>query len=223
MAATGVECVLAGLGPEPNAAQQREVQALRNVALTWTGQLLDWMVQDAAALDEVGDALLTLGREWNVDLLHLNLPSQAAMIAHGIPVVVTSHSCIATWWAAVRGDALPSSWQWQRTLTARGLARADAVMVPTASHGAALARAYGLMAKLHVVPNATTMTRDANAGGKVVFSAGRWWDDAKNGRTLDAAAALSRCPVVMAGALSGPNGDGVDLQHARIAWRIVGG
>ncbi len=215
LAATGVECVLAGLGPEPNPVQQREVHALRNVALTWIRQPLDWMVQDAAALDEVGDALLALGRAWEVDLLHLNLPSQAALIARDVPVVVTSHSCITTWWAAVRGGALPPPWHWQRTLTARGLGRADAVMVPTANHGAALARAYGAMVKLHVVPNATTMMLDANAGEPVVFSAGRWWDDAKNACTLDAAAAMSRWPVVMAGALSGPSGHGVGLQHAR--------
>jgi hypothetical protein len=94
LAATGVECVLAGLGPEPNPAQQREVHALRNVALTWTRHPLDWTVQDASALDEIGDTLLTLGREWDVNLLHLNLPSQAAMVARDVPVAVTSHSCI---------------------------------------------------------------------------------------------------------------------------------
>ena len=138
LAAEGIECVLVGFGPAPSKAQQRECRDLRNVALRWTRQPLDWMVEEEAALDEVGDTLVAIGREWDVDLLHLNLPSQAAMIADGLPVVVTSHSCIATWWQAVRGYALPPTWQWQRTLTKRGLMRADAVMIPTSSHGDAL-------------------------------------------------------------------------------------
>jgi glycosyltransferase involved in cell wall biosynthesis len=49
----------------------------------------------------------------------------------------------------------------------------------------------------------------------VVFAAGRWWDEAKNAETLDAAAARSRWPVIMAGAIHGPNGQSVRLQHGR--------
>ena len=154
-------------------------------------------------------------REWDVDLLHLNLPSQAATIAGGIPVVVTSHSCIATWWEAVRGDALPPAWRWQRTLTRRGLQRANAVMVPTASHGRALAGVYGPIPSLHQVSNATATVCNENAAEPAVFAAGRWWDEGKNARTLDAAAAWSRWPIIMAGALSGPNGQSVDLHHAK--------
>jgi len=215
LAAEGIECVLVGFGPAPSEAQQRECCDRRNVALTWTRQPLDWMVEEESALDEVGDTLIALGREWDVDLLHLNLPSQAAMIAHGLPIVVTSHSCIATWWQAVRGNALPPTWQWHRTLTKRGLSRADAVMTPTRSHGDALIESYGPMDKFYVVANATAMACPPNADEPIVFAAGRWWDEGKNASTLDAAATRSRWPVAMAGAVTGPNGQNVRLQHAR--------
>jgi glycosyltransferase involved in cell wall biosynthesis len=215
LAADGIECILVGFGPAPGEAQQSECRDLRNVELTWTQQPLDWMVEEACALDEVGDTLVALGRKWDVDLLHLNLPSQAAMIGDGMPIVVTSHSCIATWWRAVRGNALPSTWQWQRMLTRRGLMRADAVMTPTASHGDALIEAYGPVDELHVVPNSTAMPCPVNANEPFVFAAGRWWDAGKNAETLDAAAALSRWPVVMAGSLNGPNGQSVRLHHAQ--------
>lgn len=214
LGAEGIECVLVGCGPVPRETQQRECDSLRNVALTWTALQLDWMAQEHSALDEVAKRLLAIAREWDVDLLHLNLPSQAAMMIDGMPVVVTSHSCVATWWAAVRRETLPPGWQWQHTLTQRGLARADVVMVPTASHGNALVQAYGPTPKLRVVPNATAMACTVNAEEPIVFAAGRWWDEAKNARTLDEAAALSRWPVVMAGALSGPNGQSVRLHHA---------
>jgi glycosyltransferase involved in cell wall biosynthesis len=220
LAAEGIECVLVGFGPAPSEAQQRECRDLRNVTLTWTRQPLDWMVEEEAALDEVGDTLVALGREWDVDLLHLNLPAQAAMIGREVPIVITSHSCIATWWLAVRSDALPPAWQWQRTLTRRGLMRADAVMTPSASHGNALLEAYGPMETLHIVPNSTAMASPVNADEPFVFAAGRWWDDGKNPVTLDAAAAQSRWPVIMAGAVSGPNGQSVRLQHALLLGEL---
>jgi glycosyltransferase involved in cell wall biosynthesis len=223
LAAEGIECVLVGFGPAPSEAQQRECHDLHNVTLTWTRQPLDWMVEEPSVLDEVGDTLVAIGREWDVDLLHLNLPSQAATIGQGVPIVVTSHSCIATWWRAVRGTALPPTWQWQRTLTRRGLMRADAVMTPTASHGDALIEVYGPIEKLHVVPNSTAMGCLANADESFVFAAGRWWDEGKNIDTLDAAAARSRWPVIMAGAINGPNGQSVRPQHARSLGELSAG
>lgn len=215
LAAEGIECVLVGVGPAPSEAQQRECCDLGNVTLIWTRQPLDWMVEAESALDEMGDTLVAISRERDVDLLHLNLPSQAAMIGHGVPIVVTSHSCTATWWQAVRGNPLPPTWHWQRTLTKRGLTRADAVMTPTASHGDALIEVYGPIENLHVVPNSTAMARPTNADQPIVFAAGRWWDEGKNADTLDRAAAQSRWPVITAGAINGPNGQSVRLQHAR--------
>ena len=38
------------------------------------------MVPEGAALDEVTEHVGAIGRDWDADLLHLNLPSQAAMI-----------------------------------------------------------------------------------------------------------------------------------------------
>jgi glycosyltransferase involved in cell wall biosynthesis len=223
LAAEGIKCLLVGFGPAPSEAQHDECRGLRNVTLTWTDQPLDWMVEAESALDQVADTLVAIGREWNADLLHLNLPSQAATIDHGLPVVITSHSCIATWWQALRGDTLPPTWQWQRKLARRGLLRADAVMTPTASHCDALIAAYGPLRKLQVVPNATPMAPLANADEPAVFAAGRWWDEGKNVATLDAAAAQSRSPVMMAGALRGPNGQSVRLQHARSLGELSAG
>jgi glycosyltransferase involved in cell wall biosynthesis len=210
---TGIACMLVGLGPAPTEAQRQECRGLRNVTLTWANQPLDWMVEDESALHEVGGALLSIARDWDADLLHLNLPSQAAAITDRVPIVVAAHSCIATWWMAVKGDALPPAWRWQQPLNRRGLRRASAVMVPTASHGDALVRAYGPVEHLFVVPNSTRM--DAPAPKEpIVLAAGRWWDEGKNASTLDEAAALSRWPVMMLGSLVGPNGQSTSLRHA---------
>ena len=87
-------------------------------------------------------------------------------------------------------------------------------MTPTASHADALIQAYGPMGKAHVVANATAIPCLPNADQPMVFAAGRWWDEGKNGQTLAAAAALTRWPIMMAGATIGPNGQNVRLQRA---------
>jgi glycosyltransferase involved in cell wall biosynthesis len=214
LGAEGVACLLAGCGPEPDAAQREECQSLRNVTLQWTGLPLDWMVAEASALHEVAGTLAMMAHKWGAHMVHLNLPSQAARFPADVPVVVTSHSCLATWWRAVKGGDPPLDWQWQQELTARGMQRADAVMVPTVSHRDAVRTVYGDPGHMHVVANATSLPKSTSVKKPFVLAAGRWWDEGKNVGTADAVAALSRWPVRLAGGLAGPNVSPISLHHA---------
>ena len=137
--AHGIDCLLVGFGPEPDAAQRAECGRSE---LVWTHEPLDWMVSDSADLDRGTDTLASLARDWNADILHLNLPSQAAGLPDRCPVVVASHSCVPTWWRAVQGTDLPSEWAWQIQRNQAGFQRADAVIVPSKSHAAALNAVY---------------------------------------------------------------------------------
>jgi glycosyltransferase involved in cell wall biosynthesis len=207
----GVTCLLVGFGPEPIGSQQAECDALANTELVWTHEPLDWMVAGARALDPGVQKLAALAKNWDADLLHLNLPSQATGLVADVPVVVASHSCVPTWWEAVRGGTLPAHWRWQYERTRDGFHRADAVVVPSASHGAALSRVYGKLPTLHVVYNGTQaapITPDWATQDKEAFilAVGRWWDAGKNGAVLNAAAPAVAWPIVLAGPLSGPNG-----------------
>ncbi len=130
-----LQCLLVGFGPEPDAAQRAE-SAGREIV--WTGEPLDWTVTDGEALRPGTERLGALARAWRADVLHLNLPSQAAWLSTGLPVVVASHSCVPTWWHAVQGTPLPASLAWQYQRNQDGFRRADAVLVPTESHGACL-------------------------------------------------------------------------------------
>ncbi len=208
---SGIGCVLAGVGPPPDGLAASD---LPGTGPFWTGETLDWMTQHEAILDSLPATLLSLARMHRCDLLHLNLPSQAAGLPEGVAVVVASHSCVPTWWDAVRATPLPEHWAWQRHRNRRGLDRADRVLTPSASHAAALARSYGPVERLSVVRNASE-----GAGGDLdkqpfVLAAGRWWDEAKNASTLDRAARASPWPVRMAGALCGPDGQRTPIRHA---------
>ncbi|WP_192642991.1 glycosyltransferase family 4 protein [Bosea sp. OAE506] len=203
----GIDVLLVGFGPKPSPDRLREIERFGRASLVWVDESLDWMVSDATALTGVAPALQRLAADWRPDLIHLNLPSQAVGLQVSCPVVAATHSCLATWWQAVCGGApLPAEWLWQRCLTGEGLAQAARVLAPSASHAAATRTAYGDVASIDVVHNASLAVCPPTRQRKpVVLSAGRWWDEGKGAATLDAAAALSPWPVLMAGGLDGPD------------------
>lgn len=208
----GVDTLLLGFGPPPQPEFAAECRALPRAELAWSDAGLDWADDaDAAAQTAALDAQISA---WRPDLVHLNAPALAADLDTPVPVVAALHSCTATWWAAVKGTPLPPDWHARRDRVARGLARACRVVVPSAAFGAAARRVYGPLPHLRVVPNAAAARSGDNAGDPFVFAAARWWDEGKDAAALDAAAALCRWPVFMAGPLESPSGQRVALAHA---------
>ena len=214
LAAYDVSCLLAGFGPEPDAEQRAECAAVPNVEMVWTGEPLDWMVTDPGALDPVAGRLAALGRRWGADVLHLNVPSQAVGLACDCPVIVASHSCVPTWWEAMRDTELPVAWKWQLERNRTGLRRADLVLACSESHGAALRRVYDTLPPMRVVYNSSpAVLKHMRSDEPMVFAAGRWWDESKNGAVLDAAALSTPWPILLAGSPVGPNGQRAVFQN----------
>lgn len=216
LSASGIEVVLAGSGPPPSGAQLREVDALSGVDVDWLDTPLDWMAASRQEVEGTGAALARAAERHRADLLHLNAPFQALGLPARLPRVVVSHSCMHTWWGAVREGPAPDEWRWRHDLTLEGFQASDVVLVPSASHGRALSQAYGKIRGMRVVPNAAVaIPPPARPRERVVLAAGRWWDEGKNGAALDAAARLTRWPIVMAGALDGPSGESFRAKTAR--------
>ncbi|WP_245464199.1 glycosyltransferase family 4 protein [Rhizobium sp. NXC24] len=207
-----VETVFAGLGPPPSAEQSRE--ACETGTLTWLNAPLDWTTESEDRLNLIPDLLAGLIEEHSIDLLHLNLPSQAACLDIDLPVVVVSHSCVVTWFDSVRGCDVPVGWLWQERRNRLGFDRADAVMVPSSSHAGALRRCYGPIANLEVVYNSCRFEPPPVRKEEIVLAAGRWWDEGKNGAVLDQAASLCRARVLMAGPTEGPAGQHFAIRNA---------
>jgi glycosyltransferase involved in cell wall biosynthesis len=213
-----IDVVFAGLGPQPTSHQADEAKRLGK--LVWLDEPLDWIAPDEAAVKHLPAKLAHLAREERADVLHLNLPSQAAGIETDLPLVVVSHSCVVTWWHTMRGEKLPQEWQWMKGQNARGMARADVVVAPSGSHAQAIGECYGQQPKLTVIHNSISAFLHGGEKQPLVFAAGRWWDEGKNGRVLDEAAARTLWPVVMAGSTKGPNGQEISLLNARRAGEI---
>lgn len=211
-----IDFVLVGLGPAPSQGQQLEVARLPNAQLIWLDEPLDWMAAREEELEPLAGRLAHLAARHKADLLHLNLPSQASLLEVDCPIIVVSHSCVATWWQAVKGGRLPEQWRWQETCNRAGFEAADMVLAPSRSHADLLARCYGPIRRLRVVANATgAAPSGASDKQPFVFAAGRWWDEGKNGLVLDRAARSCTWPVVMAGSCRNGQGQAVALSHAR--------
>ncbi len=213
----GVACLVVGSGPAPNAELMRETKGWRQSMLEWTDHPLDWMTEDQAALDAARSDLERRARDWQADIVQVNMPSQAAGLRADLKVVAVSHSCRATWWQATRSGQPPDAWWPGIERTRRGLARADRVMAPSHAHARALRQTYGPIERITVVHNAILDDGPVEIGDRerVILAAGRWWDDAKNLAALDRAAARCAWPIMIAGPMAGPDGS------ARTARNVV--
>jgi len=216
--ALGHSLVFAGLGPPPSRAQRQEAEAIGT--LIWGTAPLDWMAQDARALDSVGPWLQALAARHRVDLMHLNLPSQALGTAGSVPRVVVTHSCVATWFDAVAGGPVPPGLEWQADLTRMGLRAADVAVAPSRAHAKATAKVLGVNGVIAVPNGSRVPPRPHMQSIGQIVSAGRWWDKGKNGAVLDEAAGLMGQSVMMIGACTGPEGQGFVAHHARAVGRL---
>ncbi|WEX10221.1 glycosyltransferase family 4 protein [Chelativorans sp. AA-79] len=216
--AHNIGVVFAGLGPQPSSYQAEEAKRLGKVV--WLDEPLDWIAPDETAVKGLPAKLARLARQQHADLLHLNLPSQAAGMDTELPVVVASHSCVVTWWHAMRNEPLPADWEWMKRQNAVGMDQAHAVVSPSGSHAQAISACYGEQPRLTVVHNAISAFLQGVEKEPFVFSAARWWDEGKNGRVLDEAAARMHWPVVMAGSTRGPNGQEITFSRVRCPGEI---
>ena len=205
---------LAVLGPGPDAGQLSRAAAIPGLQLVETGLPLDWTAEDEATLRTTAEALAELARLAAADLTQLHAPA-LAIADYPSPVVTVAHSCVATWWAAMREGPLPDDFAWRTALAREGLQRSDLVVAPSRAFAAAVRQAYGLTQAPIAVPNGRSPRPTPGRDGRTfAFTAGRLWDEGKNIAAFDGAAALSAVPFRAAGSLRGPNGAEAQLAAA---------
>jgi glycosyltransferase involved in cell wall biosynthesis len=224
MAPHGVEATLAVLGPAPTADQRAAAAAVPGLQLLETALPLEWLAESKVEVAGTGHALAALAREVGADLVHLNTPAPAACAAFSAPLVIACHSCVATWWDAVRSGPLPDDFRWRAELTGQAYAAARLLVAPTAAFAAATARTYGLRHPPLVINNGRRALTDPALAPSVpadfAVTAGRLWDEGKDMATLDRAAARLPIPVLAAGDARGPNGAQAQLRNLRQLGRL---
>jgi len=224
----GIEIVLAVLGPPPGEAALDAARAIPNLELVDTGLPLDWLAESPEDVLEAGASLAALARESGCALVQLHTPALAAARAFDVPVISVHHSCLATWWQAVRGDAeMPEDFRWRSALVARGIAASSELVAPTTAHAHAIADAYALSAPPLVIRNGREPAPPPAAiddqPPPFIFTSGRLWDEGKNLASLARAAALIPTPIAVAGATESPQGETIELPALRLLGSLPEG
>ncbi|WP_445504194.1 glycosyltransferase family 4 protein [Microvirga sp. G4-2] len=219
--AYGVETTLAVFGPAPSNDQIKRAKAAA-IDLITTDLPLDWTAERPREVEEAGRAIARISAQIKPDIVHLNSPALAASGQHDCPIVAVCHSCVATWWEAVRGGSLPEEFVWRANLMHQGYHVADKLLAPTAAFANATARTYNLAAAPAVVRNGRRVMPAGEPVSRDIFAftAGRLWDDGKNFVTIDRSAERLSFPVLAAGPLKGPNGTQVEARHAISLGRL---
>jgi glycosyltransferase involved in cell wall biosynthesis len=99
--AHGIEIALASMGAHLTPEQYQQVLARKNLRLFESGYRLEWMVDPWDDVDRAGDWLLKIAERFRPDLVHLNGYSHATL-SWDAPVLVVAHSCVLSWWHAVK-------------------------------------------------------------------------------------------------------------------------
>jgi glycogen synthase len=171
-------------------------------------------------LERAGDWLLGLEQAVAPHLIRLNTYVHGALPWRA-PALMVGHSCVLSWWEAVKGEAAPPSWEPYRQAVRRGLRSASVVI--------ALSRAMlnRLYSKYCHIPDGRVILNGLNPAAfkaseksSYIFAAGRLWDKAKNIQALENVASRLAWPVCVAGDDQHPGGGRKPPVHLRPLGRL---
>jgi glycogen synthase len=196
----GSEILLVSLGPRPGEDQKQQVRAIPGLRLLETDFALEWTPQPWEAIDRSSEWLLLLENDFRPEVIHLSGYSYGAL-AWQAPALVVAHSCVYSWWRAVRGDSPSADWQEYKTRVARGLEACSAVVAPSGYMADAIASEYGIAReRIEVIYNSQPTTVNCEALKEpFALAAGRFWDPAKNLELLDSIAPRVQWQIRIAG------------------------
>src|SRR5438132_5410791 len=216
----GVEVVLATMGGPLSRGQREQIRPLNNLAIFESPYRLEWMEDPWRDVEEAGERLLDVERRTQPDLIHLN------SYAHGdlswrAPLMIVGHSCVLSWWRAVRGAEAPSSWERYREAVRRGLRAARIVVTPTKAMLDELQHYYGPLADGRVIANTVDPLLFTRASKQpFILTAGRLWDEAKNIKALEQVAPRLAWPVCVAGDHRHPDGGMATPANVRLLGQL---
>jgi glycogen(starch) synthase len=203
LAPHGVEIALATMGGPLSEAQRAEAARVPGIEVFESRYKLEWMDKPWDDVAAAGEWLMGLAARIKPDIVHLNGYAHAAL-PWPAPALVVAHSCVCSWWEAVKGGPAPASWDPYRRAVARGLKSAALVIAPSHAMLDALRRHYGVSAA-RVIPNGRSAAQfPPSPKAPFILSAGRLWDEGKNIGALAEVAPRLGVPVLVCGAGARP-------------------
>jgi glycogen(starch) synthase len=221
LAERGVEVALATMGDPLNDFQREKADRIPRLKVFESTLKLEWMEDPWRDVEKAGEWLLGLEERFCPDLIHLNGYVHGSL-PWNAPKVMVGHSCVLSWWQAVKGEPAPAGdWERYTREVSAGLAAADLVIAPSQAMLSSLLACYGSLPRTRVILNGRdTKAFKPTAKEPIVFSAGRLWDEAKNLEALEAAAPRLSWPVFVAGENHHPDGGEIRPHNTRLLGRL---
>jgi glycogen synthase len=216
-----IEVVLATMGARLDGDQRKEVAGLSNVQLYESAFKLEWMQEPWQDVARAGEWLLQLEEKTRPKVIHLNGYGHG-FLPWSAPKLIVGHSCVCSWWRAVKKAPPPSSWETYRKLTSLGLRAAELVIAPSQAMLNELRQFYGGFGQGKVISNGRCPTLFApRTKENFILCAGRLWDEAKNIGVVAKIAGELPWPVYVAGDRCHPeNGAERELENVSFLGRL---
>ena len=221
LAPFGTQVALATMGGLMSKEQRAAVEEISNLTVYESEYKLEWMDDPWEDVEKAGQWLLQLRDEVQPDLIHLNNMAHGNL-NWGKPVLMVVHSCVMSWWRAVKDEEAPKSWNKYREMVKQGLQAADVVVAPTQAMMRQAENLYGPFKHQSVIYNGRGQHL-FQFGRKepFVFSMGRVWDEAKNISMLAHIASELQWPVYIAGEDKHPDtGKSVELENVHFLGQL---
>jgi glycogen synthase len=210
-----VEFCLAAMGPPLTTDQRAAARSLPNVAVFESTFRLEWMHDPWCDVHAAGEWLLDLEQQVQPDVVHLNGYAHGAF-PFKAPRIVVAHSCVLSWWRAVHGFDAPGEWKEYRRAVTAGIQGAEVLIAPSRAMLSSVEDHYGPIRSGRVIPNGRQLSGPGPAiKEKMILSAGRMWDPAKNAALLAGVASELPWPVYLAG--ENKDLDGRETSYAAVS------
>jgi glycosyltransferase involved in cell wall biosynthesis len=202
LAEAGYRVTVVTLGPPPDEARRQDAKALpSSVELIATDLELEWRDPEGRDSARAQAELLSLADRLRPDLVHINGYREAS-IPWQRPSIVVAHSCVVSWWEAVRREPVTEKrWLAYAHAVQAGLDCAAAWVAPTQAFRESIERIYRPRTPGCVIANGVDFPAQPDAAKEpFILASGRIWDSGKNLAALLDIAPRLPWPLCIAGA-----------------------
>jgi glycogen(starch) synthase len=214
-----VKFIIASLGPLPSQDQRQQVEALDNAHMESFDGKLEWMDNPWDDLQEEGEWFKALAATYQPDLVHFNHYAHAS-IDFNAPKLLVMHSCVRSWWRAVKKQVAPDHWSRYSALVQKAIVASDNIVAPSYAILDAFREEYEGLEKARVIYNGIELSEyEAKAKEPFIFSMGRLWDEAKNIKLLLKAAPFIDFPIYIAGDRDNSNNKNLPDNVHVLGWQ----
>lgn len=199
-----VEVHLVAMGGWPSRQQQEQVSSMENVILYKSDFKLEWMQDPWEDVKRAQKWINCIYHTVNPDLVHFNNYAQTEN-DWSCPTLTVFHSCVQTWWQAVKGTSAPSQWDKYTKAVKYSLNASDIVVGPTRAILEKAIKVHGITSQTKVINNGRDLdSSTVQEKEDFILCVGRIWDEAKNLQLLSGIADKLPWPVYIAGSDQDP-------------------